>query len=110
MLIAVANPVLAQDVAKGSDVYQDRCSACHVLNGVGQGPSLVGVVGRKAGSLPGFGYSDVMKASGLTWTEASLDRFLSGPTKMVPGTAMRAIVPDPTERRDLIAYLASLKH
>jgi cytochrome c len=50
-----------------------------------------------------------MRASGLVWTPANLDRFVSGPTKLVPGTAMRAIVPDPVERRDLIAYLASLK-
>jgi cytochrome c len=108
-LIAAAVPAMAQDAAKGSDVYQDRCGSCHVLNGIGQGPSLAGVVGRKAGSLPGFNYSDAIKASGLTWTPANLDRFLSGPTKLVPGTAMRAVVPDPAERRDLIAYLASLK-
>jgi cytochrome c len=103
-------PAVAQDAAKGADVYQDHCSACHVLNGVGQGPSLVGVVGRKAGALPDFAYSDAIKASGLTWTAANLDRFISGPTKLVPGTAMRAVVPDPAERRDLIAYLGSLKH
>lgn len=109
MLAAVGGAAQAQDVAKGADVYQDRCGACHVLNGAGQGPSLVGVVGRKAGAVTGFNYSDAMKASGLTWTPANLDRFVSGPTKLVPGTAMRAMVPDPIERRDLIAYLASLK-
>ncbi|HEY3888755.1 MAG TPA: c-type cytochrome [Caulobacteraceae bacterium] len=109
VLIALAAPAHAQDVAKGADVYQDRCASCHVPHGIGQGPSLVGVVGRKAASIPGFNYSDAMKASGLTWTAANLDRFVSGPTKLVPGTAMRAIVPDPTERRDLIAYLGSLK-
>jgi cytochrome c len=86
-LLGVTAPAVAQDAAKGADVYQDRCSACHVLNGIGQGPSLVGVVGRKAASLQGFNYSDAMKASGLTWTPANLDRFLSGPTKLVPGHA-----------------------
>jgi cytochrome c len=106
---AAAGAAQAQDAAKGAGVYQDRCGSCHVLNGIGQGPSLVGVVGRKAASIPGFNYSDAMKASGLTWTPANLDRFLSGPTKLVPGTAMRAIVADPNDRRDLIAYLASLK-
>ncbi len=110
IVCAVATPVHAQDVGKGADVYQDRCASCHVLNGVGQGPSLVGVVGRKAASVAGFSYSDAMKASGLTWTPANLDRFIGGPTKLVPGTAMRAVVSDPTERRDLIAYLGSLKH
>jgi cytochrome c len=70
---------------------------------------LAGVVGRKAAAVPGFNYSDAMKTSGLVWTEANLDRFLAGPTRLVPGTSMRAIVSDPTERRQVIAYLATLK-
>lgn len=110
---AALAPVVAQaaagDAAKGADVFQDRCGSCHVLNGVGQGPSLVGVVGRKAASVPGYNYSAAMRASGLVWTAANLERFISGPTTLVPGTAMRAIVADPADRRDLIAYLASLK-
>ena len=112
VLIAFAMPVpaAAQDAAKGGEVFQDRCASCHVLHGVGQGPNLIGVVGRKAGALPGFNYSEAIKGSGLTWTPANLDRFIAGPTKLVPGTAMRAMVPDPAERRDLIAYLGSLKH
>lgn len=99
----------AQDAAKGSDVFQDHCSQCHVLAGVGQGPSLIGVVGRKAATLPGYPYSDALRASGLSWTAANLDAFVQGPTKLVPGTAMRAIVADSNDRRDLIAYLATLK-
>lgn len=112
--LAAAAPslALAQSLggnpAKGSEVFQDRCTACHVLNGVGQGPNLVGVVGRKAASAPGFNYSAALKGSGLVWTQPELDRFLSGPTKLVPGTAMRATVADPGDRHDLIAYLASL--
>jgi cytochrome c len=112
VLIAAAvggPPATAQDAAKGAEVYQDRCGSCHVLNGVGQGPNLLGVVGRKAASVAGFNYSDAMKVSGLTWTPANLDKFLAGPTKLVPGTAMRAMVADPADRRDLIAYLATLK-
>src|SRR5580693_8084389 len=60
------SPLVARagDAAKGADVFQDRCSSCHVLNGIGQGPSLLGVVGRKAGALPNFNYSDALKASG----------------------------------------------
>ncbi|HEX4198350.1 MAG TPA: c-type cytochrome [Caulobacteraceae bacterium] len=111
VLAAAAPAALAQggDAAKGADVFQSRCSSCHVLNGLSQGPSLIGVVGRKAGALPGYPYSDAMKASGLTWTPANLDKFLAGPAAMVHGTAMRATVADPTERGDLIAYLATLK-
>jgi len=79
-----------------------------VLSGVGQGPSLTGVVGRKAASLPDYPYSAGLKASGLTWTAANLDLFVQAPAKLVPGTAMRAVVSDPNDRRDLIDYLATL--
>jgi cytochrome c len=97
------------NAAKGHDVFEDRCSECHEPHVEGQGPSLIGVVGRRAGSVPGYGYSDALKRSGLTWTAANLGRFLTGPGTMVPGTAMTAVVPNPTERRDLIAYLGTLK-
>jgi cytochrome c2 len=100
---------LGGDAARGKDVFDDRCSDCHVLEGVGQGPSLIGVVGRKAGSVPGYGYTDAIKAFGRAWTPAELDQFLQGPKKLVPGTAMEVIVPDASQRHDLIAYLASLK-
>lgn len=108
-LLLGAGPGLAQDLANGSDVFQSRCSQCHVLSGVGQGPNLIGVVGRKAAALPGYPYSAALKASGLTWTPANLDAFVQGPTKLVPGTAMRVVLADPNDRRDLIAYLATLK-
>ena len=106
---AASAPAAGGDAAKGSDVFQDRCTACHALGRSAQGPDLNGVVGRKAASLPGFNYSAALKASGLTWKRDELDKFLSGPTKLVPGTNMRAMVANPDERRDLVAYLASLK-
>jgi cytochrome c len=97
------------DVAAGQQVYETRCSFCHGEGGVGgQGPSLIGVVGRKAASVPNFAYSPALKASGLTWTGANLDRFLPNPAALVPGTSMPMSVPDDKERADLIAYLASL--
>jgi cytochrome c len=110
-VVAGAGGALAQtgDAAKGSDVYDDRCSGCHVIGGVGQGPNLAGVVGRKAGASPGFAYTAALKGSGLTWTPANLDRWLAGPPKVVPGTAMTVEVPDAADRRELIAYLATLK-
>jgi cytochrome c len=97
------------DAAKGAAVFDDHCSDCHVLEGVGQGPSLIGVVGRPAGSLAGYDYTAALKASGLTWTPANLDRFLTDPKTLVPGTAMSATVVDPAQRHDLIAYLATLQ-
>jgi len=112
--LAAAAPVMAQtaaasgDAAAGQAVFEDRCTMCHAPAGGGQGPSLKGVVGRKAGMLPGFSYSDALSASGLTWTAANLDRFLAGPQDFVPGTAMQVMIADPAQRRDLIAYLATL--
>ena len=95
------------DPIKGAAVFDDRCSMCHSIKDDLQGPHLGGVVGRKAGSVPGADYTDAMKASGIVWTPDKLDQFLTEPTKMVPGTAMPISVPDAAERRDLIAYLAS---
>jgi cytochrome c len=111
-LASLAGAALAQpagDAARGANVYEDRCSGCHVLQGMGEGPPLAGVVGRKAGSVAGFPYTDAIKASGLTWTAANLDRFLTGPGKLVPGTAMQITLPADADRRNLIAYLISLK-
>ena len=99
------------DVSAGQKIFNTECSVCHsnVAGGSGFGPSLAGVVGRKAGSLPGFDYSTALKSSGLVWNQATLSQFLTGPGQMVPGTTMQATVPSAVERTDLIAYLATLK-
>jgi cytochrome c len=107
-LAGVAHAQTAE-MARGAAVYDDRCSGCHVLDGVGQGPNLRGVMGRKAGSLAGFDYTPALKASGLTWGATNLDQWLINPQKVVPGTAMNTVVPDVRERHDLIAYLAALR-
>jgi cytochrome c2 len=90
-------------------VFQDRCASCHVAAGGGQGPSLNGVVGRKAAAIAAFHYSPALRASGLTWTPATLDRFLQGPGKAVPGTPMSAVVAGAKDRADLILYLQTLR-
>jgi cytochrome c len=74
------------------------------------GPRLKGVIGRQAGSIPEFkDYSPELKASGIVWSEATLDTFLRDPSKMVPGTRMAATgrFPDTNDARDLIAYVRS---
>ena len=68
-------------------------------------PSLIGVVGRKAGSTP-FNYSPALKASNLTWTRPNLDRFIAGPGQMVPGTRMVISVSDPAQRGAILNFLA----
>ena len=93
------------DPAKGQQIYH-RCQGCHSIDRNRIGPMHMGLFGRPAGSVPGFVYSDAMKNSGIVWSEQTLDQFLQGPRKMVPGTKMTyAGVADPQDRADLIAYL-----
>lgn len=88
-----------------------QCMVCHATQPDTNliGPTLAGVFGRRAGSNPGFAYSAALKASGLTWDEASLDAFLVAPMTAVPGTRMSyAGLKDPDQRKALIAYLKTL--
>jgi len=102
---AIAATPAAGDAQRGAEIYS-RCEACHALQYDRTGPRHCGLVGRKAGSVPGFEYSAAMKRSNLTWNEKTLDRFLANPPGVVPGTAMTyAGVADAQERADLIAYL-----
>ena len=95
----------AGDPMRGEQVYH-RCQGCHSIDRNRIGPMHKGLFGRKAGSVPDFDYSDAMKNSGIVWTEVTLDQFLQGPRKMVPGTKMTFVgIPKPQDRADLIAYL-----
>ncbi len=114
-------PASAQDATTGNAdhgkaFFQTSCAICHTANlGPGhtvivkQGPSLVGVLGRRAGSGLGFNYTKALVASGLVWDAATLDHFLTNPLLAVPGTTMPMPVPDATNRLDVIAYLSTLK-
>ena len=86
-----------------------RCASCHAVGGTGGGrigPNLAGVVGRKAGSLPGATYSAAMKQQSFVWSEATLDKWLTRPSAVVPGTSMAfAGLPKPEDRAAVIAYL-----
>ncbi len=93
----------------GEPIFTLRCATCHSTGAERkQGPGLGGVVGRKAAASPGFRYTSALAASNLTWDRATLDRFLTAPALLVPGTTMPLMVPDPKDRADLIDYLASL--
>jgi cytochrome c len=110
-LAAFAPPAArAQDAAAGGMAFL-QCADCHspaANNGVG--PGLKGIVGRKAGTQPGFGYTDAMAKSGKTWDEKTLDAFLADPRAAVPGTSMAYPGDDdPADRANLIAYLKTLK-
>ena len=109
--LATCNAAAAQTPANGEQIFRQRCQACHTAT-AGQpariGPNLAGLVGRKAASTA-FGYSPALKASGLTWTRANLDRYLAGPARMVPGTRMSVTLADNAQRAALISYLATTK-
>ena len=86
------------------------CKVCHSTapgqNGIG--PSLAGVFGRRAGTVPGFSYSPAMQGANLTWNQANLDRYLADPNAVVPGTPMPAPGLDAAGRRAVIEYLKTL--
>jgi cytochrome c len=95
--------------AKKGEVDFITCKTCHTIEaGVNRiGPSLHGVVGRKAGIIPGFVYSTANKDSGITWTPDKLFQYLEKPQRVVPGTKMTfpGWPDDPQKRADVIAYL-----
>jgi cytochrome c len=109
--VLTAGSASAQDAAKGEQVFR-QCGICHAIEpGVTKlGPSVAGVVGRKAGTEPGFAYSEAMKSFGKVWDKTTLDAYLTNPAAAVPGGKMVFIgLKDATQRADVIAYLETLK-
>jgi cytochrome c len=106
-----ASAVLAQDADNGAEVFK-RCRACHDVGETAKnkvGPILNGIVGRKAGTIEGFNYSDANKkagADGWVWTEEKMMEYLLNPRAAMPGNKMAyAGLKDEQDRKDLIAYL-----
>lgn len=113
MLALHAAPAPAAGNPATGKVLFSRCVICHSNTkgaSSGMGPNLFGIVGRKAGSYPGFAYSPALRHAGFVWTVAKLEIWLSDPQKMVPGNNMPiAGISDSQQRADLAAYLATLK-
>lgn len=105
---ALAAPAAPNLAAKGKLIYM-RCAACHAMTAKAPkkvGPHLEGVVGRTAGTVPGFTYSPAMKKAAIKWNDAALDKWLARPAGMVPGTSMVfAGLPNAADRAAVIAYL-----
>lgn len=105
-------PIAETDLVVAGEQAFGACSGCHAVEadaGAGPGPNLNGVFGRKAGSRPGFAYSDAITASGIIWNADSLDGYLTDPVAKIPGTAMvSGAVADADQRAAIIAYLASI--
>lgn len=96
------------DAVAGKRVFM-RCMACHNVKAGAPnkvGPNLYGVVGLKAAKATGFRYSTALAKSNITWNEVTLDKWLTRPASMVPGTSMVfAGVPNAADRKAVIAYL-----
>ena len=101
--VAAAEP----DPRRGAVQFAERCAACHALDRNKIGPLLGDVVGRAAGSAPGYDYSPALRAAGIRWSAEALNRWLAGPQQFLPGARMGVSVADPTIRRDIIAYLTA---
>ncbi len=114
LLLGVSSAFADGDVANGERAFS-KCSACHSIENprTRMGPHLMGVVGRPAGSVADYKYSQAMTdagAGGMAWTEDNLREFLSSPKKKVPGTSMRFFgLWSESEINDLIAYLKTVQ-
>jgi cytochrome c len=112
VMLSGAPALAAGDAAAGKTIFNQKCAICHSPEkGVNKiGPSLFDVVGRKAGSLSDYTYSDAMKNANRTWDAATLDDYLTDPRGKIPGIKMIfAGLPKASQRQDVIAYLSTLK-
>jgi cytochrome c len=96
------------DAARGHQLFDKRCGGCHSLDNDKEGPRLRGVYGRKAGSVSTFKYSDSLGKAGITWDDASLDKWLTDPDKFIKDVDMDFHLEKADERADVIAYLKQL--
>jgi len=109
--VTASAPMAVADIGAGKALFE-QCAACHGAAGDGteQGPSLHGIVGRKAGQMQNFRYSRAMQRSGIVWSEETLARYLSDPQDVVPGNRMPfGGLATPEESKDVVSYLESLK-
>lgn len=112
-LLAANTISLGADAGAGRVLFRQQCTVCHTAEpddkGGAQGPALNGIYGKLAASNSTFAYTRALRDSKLTWDSATLTRFLSAPSAVVPGTAMVNAVTDKNERDNLVAYLQSVK-
>lgn len=106
---AVAKPT--GDAVAGQKTFDGKCKMCHMAGGIGgpMAPDLRGVYGRATGKSNFARYSAGMKAGTIVWSEPTLDTYLQGPSKMIPGSIMAIAPVQPADRKNIIAYLATLK-
>lgn len=107
-MAASVTPAAAKDPAAGAGTFARMCQACHALEpGKNKmGPSLAGVLGRQAGTVEGYEYSEALKESGVVWSAQTLAPYLANPRSFLPGNKMIFVgLKDEAQIRDLIAHL-----
>jgi cytochrome c len=104
--VASTAPTAAQE-SDGAQLFQRRCAACHSVDPAQNktGPHLSQVIGRRAATVEGATYSSALRDAGITWDRQSLDRFLTAPRQLVPGTRMSVTISDAKQRAAIIDYL-----
>jgi cytochrome c len=99
--------------ASGQQAFNNACRTCHIVREGDNrlGPNLYKIVGRKAGSLPDYGFSSAMKEAGFVWDEEKLDRFIANPDEVVPGNSMKPYggLSSSEDRKKIIAFLAQAR-
>lgn len=114
-LLASLAPVAAaqEESEEGKAAFNNSCRTCHSFKAGDNrlGPSLHGIVGRKAGSMEGFAFSSAMRSSGITWDASNLDQFIENPEKVVHGNGMKPFggIADAGDRKKIVDYLGTLK-
>src|SRR5262245_61916947 len=108
---AAQMPIPAAKPPDGATLFKQQCATCHTIDpaeAMRQGPSLSGIVGRRAGSADGFRYSAGFAQADFVWDDARLDAWISNPQQMLPGTNMAYRQAKPEVRAAIIAYLKEL--
>jgi cytochrome c len=103
--VSRAAGTISGNAETGKQLFQKRCTGCHSLDSNKEGPRLRGVLGRKAGSVAEFSYSNELKAAHIIWDEGSLDQWLANPDAVIPDNDMAFHVSNPQERADIIQFL-----
>lgn len=106
--LAESSAVAGIKLAAGQQFFDAECHRCHAIDTTDKsyGPPLEGVIGRQAGSVAGYPYSDALKSAGFVWTEPALKAWMEDNQGLIPGTKMRHVgITDPVEQEFILTWL-----